>query len=244
MNKCECKNEIELLGTVVSEPVSKNQYKNVVFYEFGVAAERLSGVKDNYKVHISDHMLNECDYLTVGQKVKIYGSIQTFIEKEENEERGRQVIFVMVNSISKASEDDTDICDVDLKGFICKRRDERRTKSTDMRITDFVIACNRRGKKCDYIPSIAWNKQSKFVQEDIMIGDLIACHGRLQSRVYRKQVAEGEWGDVEVNEFCVSSCQLVRKGKRHLIADGEYVEKPVEPEEVEETSENSETSEE
>lgn len=244
MNKYECRNEIEVLGTVTSEPVEKNTYKNVVFYEFGLSSTRLSGVPDNYRVRISNHMLDDCDYLKNGQKVKIYGSIQTFIEKKEGEERGKQVIFVMVNSISKASEDDMDICDVDIKGFLCRVRDERRTRSTDMKITDFIIACNRRGRKCDYVPSIAWNKLSNFIQKDLMIGDVIACRGRLQSRVYRKQDSDGEWKDIEINEFCISSCQLVRKGKRHLIEDGEYVEQEEKVEEGNDVAETSETTEE
>lgn len=244
MSKFECRNEIELLGRVTSEPVEKNSYRNTVFYEFRMAAKRLSNTEDHYRVHVSNHILEECTCLEVGKKVKVYGTVQTFIEKEEGKEKGRQIIFIMVDSICAADENEEDICDVDIRGYLCKRHDERRTRS-DMRITDFIVACNRRGKKCDYIPSIAWNKQSHFIQDDIMIGDLISCHGRLQSRTYRKKLDdEGNFEEREVNEFSLSSCQLVKKGRRHLVADGEWVEDEVTEATDEEVAEVAETSEE
>jgi Single-strand binding protein family. len=49
-----------------------------------------------------------------------------------------------------------------------------------------LLAVNRAYNKSDYIPTIAWGRNSRFCKS-LKVGDNIRVWGRLQSREYQKK---------------------------------------------------------
>ncbi len=54
-----------------------------------------------------------------------------------------------------------------------------------------LLAVNRLYNKSDYIPTIAWGRNSRFCRS-LEIGDNIRIWGRVQSREYQKRISETE----------------------------------------------------
>lgn len=231
----DCRNDVEIVGTITSEPKEENTFKGTTFYNIDFKSRRLSGKYDHYTVRVTDSLLRDCDFLTVGSKVKIQGAIRTYTYINDENSIKKTRMFILVNTVTPVPADTQDFCSVSIKGFVCRVNEEREIND-DNKITDFCIACNR-GAKSDYIQSIAWNGLSRFIQKDIMVGDVISCEGRVNSRTYNKFVEGSEEPiEIEVNEFCVATARFVKKGKAHLIKDGEWVEPEKDVEKTEEVA--------
>ena len=54
-----------------------------------------------------------------------------------------------------------------------------------------LLAVNRAYNKSDYIPTIAWGRNSRFCQT-LSVRNNIRIWGRLQSREYQKRVSDEE----------------------------------------------------
>ena len=80
--------------------------------------------------------------------------------------------------------------EVTLVGYICKTPIYRQTPF-GREIADVLLAVNRAYNKSDYIPTIAWGRNSRFCQ-NLEVGDNIRVWGRLQSREYQKKVSDTE----------------------------------------------------
>lgn len=232
----ECRNDVEIVGTITSEPKEENTFKGTTFYNIDFKSRRLSGKYDHYTVRVTDSLLRDCNFLTVGSKVKIQGAIRTYTYINEENSIKKTRMFIFVNTVTPVPEDTKDFCSVSIKGYVCRINEEREINE-DNKITDFCIACNRGGKS-DYVQSIAWNGLSRFIQHDVMVGDVISCQGRVNSRTYNKFIEGSEEPiEIELNEFCVATARFVKKGKAHLIKDGEWKEPEEEVAEAEEVTE-------
>ena len=72
------------------------------------------------------------------------------------------------------------------------------------------MAVNRAYNKSDYIPTIAWGRNSRFCQT-LEVGENIRVWGRLQSREYQKKVGENETVKKVAYEVSISKMERVNK---------------------------------
>jgi len=92
-----------------------------------------------------------------------------------------------------------------LTGFICKTP-VFRTTPFNRQICDILLAVNRPSfNKSDYIPCILWGRNAKFIQGQ-KVGTKIELTGRMQSRMYRKEVSQGIFEQRTAYEV---SCQKI-----------------------------------
>ena len=106
--------------------------------------------------------------------------------------------------LSKFEDDNTN--ELNLTGYICKDP-VFRTTPFNRQICDVLIAVNRPNfNKSDYIPCIMWGRNAKLIQNQ-KVGTKISMTGRIQSRLYRKEISEGVFEERTAYEV---SCQKLR----------------------------------
>ena len=97
-----------------------------------------------------------------------------------------------------------------LVGFICKEPNYRITPF-NREICDVLLAVNRiMFNKSDYIPCILWGRNAKLIQNQ-KVGTKIDILGRIQSRVYKKEVSEGVFEEKTAYEVSVQKLQILDK---------------------------------
>ena len=79
-------------------------------------------------------------------------------------------------------------------------------------IADVLLAVNRAYNKSDYIPTIAWGRNSRFCQT-LEVGDNIRVWGRLQSREYQKKISENEVIKKVAYEVSISKMEKVTESE-------------------------------
>lgn len=174
-------NQIVLRGRVAEEAVFSHMSHDERFYRFALAVERLSGNEDVLNVQFSDRLLLP-ETITIGMTVEVRGSLRSFNNKSGV--GAKLVITVLAQEIIPTTDDH--INDLTLVGTICRRGEPRRTP-LGREICDFTLAVNRRYGRSDYLPCIAWGSMAQRCGA-MSVGQRLRLEGRLQSRVYMKQL--------------------------------------------------------
>ena len=73
-----------------------------------------------------------------------------------------------------------------------------------------LLAVNRAYNKSDYIPTIAWGRNSRFCKS-LKVSDNIRIWGRLQSREYQKKISDTEVVKKVAYEVSISKMEKVNK---------------------------------
>ena len=79
-----------------------------------------------------------------------------------------------------------------------------------------LLAVNRLYNKSDYIPTIAWGRNSRFCKS-LEVGDNIRVWGRLQSREYQKKISDTEVIKKIAYEVSISKMERVTDENRDNI---------------------------
>lgn len=174
-------NQIILRGCAAGEAVFSHQSHDERFYRFPLAVERLSGNKDVLNIVFSGRLLPP-ERITAGERLEVRGSLRTFNNKSGV--GAKLVITVLAQEIRSTVDDHTN--DLTLVGTICRRGEPRRTP-LGREICDFTLAVNRRYGRSDYLPCIAWGSLAQRCAT-MEVGGRLRLEGRLQSRVYTKQL--------------------------------------------------------
>ncbi len=191
-------NSVELCGTLAARPVFSHSGRNEDYYIFPLDVERLSGTVDTINVIARKRLLEQTG-IPGGGKILVTGELRSFNNK--NGEGSRLVITVFAREI--AFTDGEDRNEVRLVGTLCKPPNFRKTPM-GREICDIMLAVNRRYRRSDYLPCIAWGQLAQLVSE-LYVGDVISLRGRIQSRKYIKTVG-GEV--VEKTAFEVSAVDI------------------------------------
>ena len=174
-------NSVFLCGYVDKEPVFSHECMGENFYEFYMSANRDSGVKDFIRCIVPEVYLQN---IVIGNNY-IFGEIRTRNVREEN---NRLDTTVFVNGFYEPDSEDCNI--VELEGFICKEPVYRETP-LGRQICDLALAVNRKNSRSsDYIYCLAWGRTA-IMASKFKIGTEVSLRGRLQSREYNKQIADG-----------------------------------------------------
>lgn len=175
-------NKITLSGTVFGQPMFLYKIYGEKFFGFVIHCSRKSGTVDSLPCVVPETLINE---VHEKEKIKVFGEVRTW----NSEVNGKKRLFVrvFVKSVGEYSGIDENV--VELDGYLCKKGIYRVT-TTGREVADFIIASHReRNKKTDYIPVLSWGRNA-LRTSGYDIGKNLSLQGRLQSRIYSKQVQD------------------------------------------------------
>ncbi len=214
MDNSMLNNKIYLEGEVVSELQFSHEMYGEGFYTFYVEVPRLSDAKDDLFVTVSERLIGGMD-IRIGSQLVVEGQLRSYNKFMDGS--NRLILTVFARNVCVCEERSKNPNQIFLDGFICKEP-VYRTTPFGREISDILLAVNRAYNKSDYIPTIAWGRNSRFCK-DLQVGDNIRVWGRLQSREYQKKISEEEIIKKTAYEVSISKMEKVVKG-----SDGEEIE--------------------
>ncbi|WP_446897599.1 single-stranded DNA-binding protein [Clostridium sp. LBM24168] len=199
-------NKIYLEGEVISELNFSHEMYGEGFYTFHIKVPRLSDADDILFITISERLINDID-IKIGTQITIEGQLRSYNKFVDG--ANRLILTVFARNISLCTEKSKNPNQIFLDGFICKEP-VYRTTPFGREISDMLLAVNRAYNKSDYIPTIAWGRNSRFCRT-LKVGDNIRVWGRLQSREYQKKISESETVKKVAYEVSISKMEKINK---------------------------------
>lgn len=178
-------NKIYLEGTVISGMEFSHEMYGEGFYTFSIEVQRLSDSVDILNITVSERLIGGMD-LEIGQTIIVEGQLRSYNKFVDGS--NKLILTVFARNIEPCIERSKNPNEIFLDGYICKEP-VYRTTPFGREIADVLLAVNRAYNKSDYIPTIAWGRNSRFCQS-LSVGDNIRVWGRLQSREYQKKVSD------------------------------------------------------
>ena len=179
-------NIAELCGVVISDLIYSHKTYGEIFYTFELGIERRSGFIDEINIMVSERLIFD-NPPRKGDFLEIKGQIRTYNEIVADKNKLNVVVFA--KEIYQNENFGYNENYIYLEGFLCKEP-MKRTSPLGREICDMMLAVNRMYNKSDYIPCIAWSRNAAYA-EKLPVGTKLALTGRLQSREYKKKLAEG-----------------------------------------------------
>ena len=189
MYNAEASNAAELIGRISSAFLPSHEVYNEKFYSFTLTVPRLSGAADELVITVSDDLLYGTDY-RLGDCLCVKGQFRSY--NNYSEVGNKLILTVFAKQLEYIPEVPKEgwINEILLRGYLCKPPIYR-TTPFGREITDLLVATNRTYNKSDYIPCIAWGRNSKFAS-GLSVGDKVEITGRMQSREYQKKIGENQ----------------------------------------------------
>lgn len=197
-------NRVCLTGKVVTEAEFSHEIMGEGFYDLNISVKRLSGQEDIIPLTVSERLM-ESDNFKIGSLIGIVGQFRSYNKLMEN--KSKLVLRVFVRELVVPDEEDPNTIEID--GFVCKQP-VYRTTPFKREITDMLIAVNRAYNKSDYIPAIAWGRNARYAG-NFSVGERVRIMGRIQSRIYQKQLEDGTVEERTAYEVSVSKLDLVEE---------------------------------
>ena len=160
MDNLMLNNKIYLEGKVVSELVFSHEMYGEGFFIFNLEVPRLSETRDVLSITISERLLTGMD-LKVGDEIIVEGQLRSYNKFMDG--ANRLILTVFARNVELCYEKSKNPNQIFLDGFICKAP-VYRTTPFGREIADMLLAVNRAYNKSDYIPTIAWGRNSRFCQ--------------------------------------------------------------------------------
>lgn len=199
-------NKIYLEGEIVSDLEFSHKMYGEGFYTFLLQVPRLSEAKDKLSITISERLLTDFDF-KVGGSCIVEGQLRSYNKFLDG--ANRLILTVFARNIQVCEEKSKNPNQIYLDGYICKKP-VYRTTPFGREISDMLVAVNRPYNKSDYIPTIAWGRNSRFCK-DLEIGDNIKIWGRLQSREYQKKIDDDNIIKKIAYEVSISKMEMASK---------------------------------
>ncbi len=177
-------NEIILRGVLQALPQFSHENHGRKFYRFYLEVPRLSGAVDILPVVIEEQILGQLDP-TAGQMLTVTGQVRSHNQRSE----GVRHLLIFVFATSIIAEDGEPINEVVLEGPLCREPTFRLTP-LGREICDAMLAVPRAFHRADYLPCILWGRVAQDISK-CHTRDVVAIHGRLQSRIYTKLTDNG-----------------------------------------------------
>ena len=206
MDNLMLNNKIYLEGKVTSELEFSHEMYGEGFYTFDLDVMRLSDSVDTLNITVSERLLNDIK-LEVGADIILEGQLRSYNKFIDGS--NKLILTVFARNIEPCLERSKNPNEIFLDGYICKEPIYR-TTPFGREIADVLLAVNRAYNKSDYIPTIAWGRNSRFCQS-LSVGDNIKVWGRLQSREYQKKVSESEVVKKVAYEVSISKMERAHK---------------------------------
>ena len=165
---------------------------------------RLSDSVDLLNITVSERLISNMD-LSIGKEIVVLGQLRSYNKFVDG--ANKLILTVFARNIEPCIEKSKNPNEIFLDGYICKEPVYRKTPF-GREIADVLLAVNRAYNKSDYIPTIAWGRNSRFCQT-LEVGDNIRVWGRLQSREYQKKISENEVVKKVAYEVSISKMEKV-----------------------------------
>ena len=178
-------NKATLSGVISAKPIFSHDVMGEGFYETKIDVKRLSDQVDTIPVTISERLLSDCG-IDEGSEVSLVGQFRSYNISDGM--KSRLILSFFVREVIPVSDENPNV--IEINGFVCKEPIYR-TTPFNREICDMLVAVNRAYNKSDYIPCIAWGRNARFAK-NLTIGSKVNISGRIQSRVYQKQLENGE----------------------------------------------------
>lgn len=175
------RNTILLRGELDQSPHLSHESHGVTYDTFPLRVPRLSGVEDLLNV-LAPRDLLEPLALEEGELVELSGEVRSF--NNRSGQGSRLVISVLARTLERSTEEPENR--LTLTGSLCKLPVYRRTP-LGRDICDLLLAVNRRYGRTDYLPCISWGSLALMCR-DLDVGTRLLLDGRLQSRIYHKDL--------------------------------------------------------
>jgi len=211
MDNLMLNNKIYLEGTVVSDLSFSHEMYGEGFYNFELEVMRLSDTKDILNITVSERIITDME-LSIGKDIIVEGQLRSYNKFMDG--ANKLILTVFARNIEPCLARSKNPNEIFLDGFICKEP-VYRTTPFGREIADVLLAVNRAYNKSDYIPTIAWGRNSRFCQ-NLGVGDNIRVWGRLQSREYQKKVSETEVIKKVAYEVSISKMERVGKESQDI----------------------------
>ncbi|ALP90115.1 MULTISPECIES: single-stranded DNA-binding protein [Clostridium] len=215
MDNLMLNNKIYLEGKVTSELEFSHEMYGEGFYTFNLDVMRLSDSVDTLNITVSERLLSDMQ-LIIGSDVIVEGQLRSYNKFIDGS--NKLILTVFARNIEPCMERSKNPNEIFLDGYICKEPIYR-TTPFGREIADVLLAVNRAYNKSDYIPTIAWGRNSRFCQT-LEVGDNIKVWGRLQSREYQKKVSENEVIKKIAYEVSISKMEKAQKEENESNIDG------------------------
>ena len=215
-------NTLHLCGQVVGTPTVGHEAFGEKFYYVTLSVPRLSGAMDLLPVTLSERLLDGV-MPSQGDTLCIQGQVRSYNKIVEG--AGRLLITAFAQRIAEIDERENPN-QIQLTGTLCKTP-AYRTTPFGREIADMMLAVNRAYGKSDYIPCITWGRSARFASK-LRVGDRITLTGRLQSRGYQKQLADGSVVEKTAYEVSVGHLELL-DGSRDMEEEGAQVREEAHP---------------
>ena len=215
MDNLMLNNKIYLEGKVTSELEFSREMYGEGFYTFNLDVMRLSDSVDTLNITVSERLLSDMQ-LIIGSDVIVEGQLRSYNKFIDGS--NKLILTVFARNIEPCMERSKNPNEIFLDGYICKEPIYR-TTPFGREIADVLLAVNRAYNKSDYIPTIAWGRNSRFCQT-LEVGDNIKVWGRLQSREYQKKVSENEVIKKIAYEVSISKMEKAQKEENESNIDG------------------------
>lgn len=174
-------NMIFLRGRLAAAPAFSHSNHGMDYLVFPLSVRRLSGAEDRLNVVASREQLSPLP-LEAGSPLAVRGEVRTF--NNRSGVGSRLVVSVFARELSQEEGEDENR--LELSGTLCKSP-VLRTTPLGRTICDMILAINRRYGRADYLPCIAWGSLA-YRCGSMGVGDRLSLEGRLQSRVYTKEI--------------------------------------------------------
>ena len=190
-------NKILLRGRLSAPPAPSHVNHGVEYFLLPLSARRLSGAEDHLTVIAAKEQLSGLS-LKEGSPLTVRGEVRTF--NNRSGVGSRLVVSVFARELTQEEGEDENV--LALSGVLCKPPALRATP-LGRTICDMILAINRRYGRADYLPCIAWGSLA-YHCGSMKVGDRLALEGRLQSRVYTKEI-DGQMQERTAFEVSVMS---------------------------------------
>lgn len=206
MDNLMLNNKIYLEGKVATKLEFSHEMYGEGFYSFNLEVMRLSDSVDFLNITVSERLLSNLN-LDVGSEVVVEGQLRSYNKFIDGS--NKLILTVFARNIEPCKERSKNPNEIFLDGYICKEP-VYRTTPFGREIADVLLAVNRAYNKSDYIPTIAWGRNSRFCQT-LSVGENIRVWGRLQSREYQKKISENEVVKKVAYEVSISKMEKSQK---------------------------------
>ncbi len=200
-------NKAYISGEIYAEPIFSHEVLGEGFYDVVISVKRLSGQDDLIPVTMSERIMEGRSF-EIGEKIGASGQIRSYNKIING--KSKLVLRIFAREIDDGDEENPNI--IELEGYVCKPPIYR-TTPFKREITDMLVAVNRAYNKSDYIPVIAWGRNARYAG-NFQVGDRIVINGRIQSRIYQKQLDDGTVEERTAYEVSVSRLTAVESSKR------------------------------
>ncbi len=218
----EKNNKVFISGEIVTEAEFSHEVYGEGFYEMNILVKRLSGQGDILPITISERLISD-KKLKIGDTINAFGQFRSYNKLIDGKSKLMLTVFIreVVEELSFRNPN----CIV-LTGYICKPPIYR-TTPFNREIADVLIAVNRSYNKSDYIPCIAWGRNARFAK-NLSVGDKIAIVGRIQSREYKKKIADDDVKTMTAYEVSISKL-IAYENAENFNPDQEFISLGVTP---------------